>query len=300
MVSGEYRLRFVALINFAVMIVLVRICILTVFVLQSSTASAQAVTITDAATEAGTQNSHFSNAVQKPLPFELPATGIVNSPGTGRPLFSVNVKRGKLNGNWQSWFANGVTCDSGKLVNNLPDGEWVFRNEQGGIRSVRQYSADKFLRITNEMLHYHPKRSFYYLAALYQQNKRRALQFLDAGYSFPGSQSRKPVISVQQLVEENTSTGYAYQPVFVQCIHEGLYMNYFESGLVEDSGYYKDGMRTGKWIHRDTATPGWYQGAYLHDKRIKEWKHFDDQGRLTEIIHYRGGREVWRKKIKRG
>jgi len=240
------------------------------------------------------------NGVQRPLPFDLPSSGLVTSPGSGKPLFTAAVKRGKLNGQWQSWYTNGVALDSGRLVNNLPDGEWIFRSETGEILSVRHYSADKFTRITNEMQHYHPKRSFYFLAALFQKSKHQALQYLDAGYSFPDSRSRKPVSTLQQLAEENTLPGNAYQPVFVQCVHDGLYINYFSGGLVKDSGMYKEGLRSGKWIHRDTAQPGWFQGAYRHGLPVKEWKHYDQDGRLLEILFYdNAGRLHWRKKMNR-
>ena len=150
------------------------------------------------------------------------------------------------------------------------------------------------------MQHYHPKRSFFYLAALYQRNKAAALHFLDAGYSFPGSSTRTPVSTLKQLAEENTSPGYSYHPVFVQCVHDGLYMNFFSGGLVKDSGMYKEGMKSGKWIHRDTAQAGWFQGAYKHGLPVKEWKHFDQEGRLVEILFYdQSGRLSWRKKINR-
>jgi len=236
----------------------------------------------------------------KPLPYKLPSSGLINESGSTRILFSAEVKRGKLNGAWTSWYANGVICDSGRLVNNLPDGKWEYRNQKGEILAVRHYNADKFVRITGEMLHYHPKRSFYYLAALYQRNRAAALQYLDARYSFPDSRTGNPATTLRQLVDENISKEGGYRPVFVQQLHDGLYLNYFPGGLVKDSGFYKDGLRTGKWIHRDSAAAGWYQGAYLHDIRIKEWKHYDGQGRLLELIHYRSGKEVWRKKIKRG
>lgn len=240
------------------------------------------------------------NGVQKPLPFDLPASGLVTSPGSGKPLFTATVKRGKLNGPWQSWYPNGATCDSGRLVNNLPEGEWILRNEEGEIRAIRHYSADKFLRITNEMQHYHPKRNFYYLAAMYQKNKRQALQFLEAGYSFPDSRNTTTPATLLQLAEGNTSSGASYDPVFVQCVHDGLFMNYFPGGIVKDSGMYREGLRSGKWIHRDSAQSGWFQGAYKHGLPVKEWKHFDQDGRLFEILFYdQAGRLHWRKKINR-
>jgi antitoxin component YwqK of YwqJK toxin-antitoxin module len=237
----------------------------------------------------------------KALPFDLPQSGnLIAENGDQRLLFKVTVRKGKLNGAWQSWFPDGVVCDSGRLVNNIPDGKWVFRNAANEIIAVRQYSAEKFIRITNEMQHYHPKRSFYYLASLYQQNRSKALHFLDAAYSFPVNGGKRKIATLRQLAEENTASIQPYHPVFVQCLHEGVYINYFSGGLVRDSGSYKDGIRNGKWIHRDTATAGRHQGAYHNGIRVKEWKVFDESGRLNEIIQYdRTGRISWRKKINR-
>jgi antitoxin component YwqK of YwqJK toxin-antitoxin module len=288
-------------LNFAGMIALTKRLLLAGFCLSGYFAHTQPAALLESNTGVASFFSEESYpGVQKPLPYELPVSGIITTAGTGQPLFTATVKRGKLNGEWQSWFSNGVVCDSGRLVNNLPDGAWVFRNEKGEITGIRHYNADKFLRITNEMQHYHPKRSFYYLATLYQKNKRRALHYLDAGYSFPGSIFPKPVSTLQQLAESNTSSGTTYHPVFLQCVHEGLYMNYFSGGMVKDSGMYKDGMKSGKWIHRDTLQAGWFQGAYKHGLPVKEWKHFDQEGRLVEVLHYdQSGRLSWRKKINR-
>lgn len=280
------------------MIAFVRIVLLAISCLSGIVLPAQPTALAASVNDALPDD--VFTAVQKPLPFELPATGVVNAAATGKPLFSVSVRRGKLNGPWQSWYENGISCDSGRLINNLPDGEWIFRNEDGTIRAIRHYNADKFLRITNEMQRYHPKRSFFYLASLYQKNKRQALHFLDAAYSFPANRAGKPATSLQQLAEANTASAPVYDPVFVQCVHDGLYMNYFPGGIVKDSGMYKDGMKSGKWIHRDTAQTGWFQGAYKHGLPVKEWKHFDADGRLIELLFYdQSGKLHWRKKINR-
>jgi antitoxin component YwqK of YwqJK toxin-antitoxin module len=282
------------------MIAKARILLAAGYCLLSFIVSAQPVVLTEAGNDALLIPENLSNGVQRPLPFDLPASGIVNATGSDKPLFSVNVKRGKLNGQWQSWYSNGMSCDSGRLINNLPDGEWIFRNENGEIRAIRHYSADKFLRITNEMQRYHPKRNFYFLATMYQKNKRQALHFLDAGYSFPGSKNIKTATTLHQLAEENTTPGIVYNPVFVQCVHDGLFMNYFPGGIVKDSGMYREGLKSGKWIHRDSAHSGWFQGAYKHGLPVKEWKHFDQEGRLIEMLFYdQSGRLHWRKKINR-
>ncbi|HQV59412.1 MAG TPA: hypothetical protein PLO70_02855 [Chitinophagaceae bacterium] len=241
----------------------------------------------------------FSVLALKKFALPLPERAIISESYNGTRLFSVSVHGSKLNGNWQSWYATGVLCDSGRLINNLPDGEWKHWNEKGELLAIRHYSADKFQRVMQEMLRYNPKRSFFYLSELYQKDKQAALNYLTAAYSFPSGRSA-PVHSLKQLVISNISKSDSYRPVFEQSLQDGLYMNFFPGGSIRDSGYYKNGVRTGKWVHRDSADGPWHLGAYQHSIKIKEWKYYDKNNKLLELIVYDNrGHINWRKKINR-
>ena len=244
-------------------------------------------------------NQVFSVLALKKFSLPLPERATISETHNGARLFITSVKGAKLNGAWQSWYPTGVLCDSGRLVNNLPDGEWKHWNEKGELLAVRHYSVDKFQRVTDEMLRYNPKRSFFYLSELYQKDKQAALNYLTATYSFPSGRSA-PVHSLRQLVISNISKSDNYKPVFEQCLQDGLYMNFFPGGVIKDSGYYKNGVRTGKWIHSDSADGYWYQGAYQNNIKIKEWKCYDKNNKLLELIFFDNkGRINWRKKINR-
>ncbi|MFZ1311594.1 MAG: hypothetical protein WAR38_01950 [Chitinophagaceae bacterium] len=241
----------------------------------------------------------FSVLALKKFSLPLPERAIISESYNGTRLFSVSVHGSKLNGEWQSWYATGVLCDSGRLINNLPDGEWKHWNEKGELLAIRHYSADKFQRVMQEMLRYNPKRSFFYLSELYQKDKQAALNYLTAAYSFPSGRSA-PVHSLKQLVISNISKSDSYRPVFEQSLQDGLYMNFFPGGSIRDSGYYKNGVRTGKWVHRDSADGPWHLGAYQHSIKIKEWKYYDKNNKLLELIVYDNrGHINWRKKINR-
>jgi len=236
---------------------------------------------------------------QKKIPFTLPANGILLEHNEGNKLFATSSRNSKLNGAWQSWYGTGALCDSGRLVNNLPDGEWKHWNEKGELQAIRHYSADKFYRVTDEMLRYNPKRSFFYLSELYQKDKQAAINYLGTAYSFPSGRS-VVVQSLRQLVFSNISKSDNYRPVFEQCLLDGLYMNFFPGAVIKDSGYYKNGVRTGKWVHRDSAGGLWQQGAYHNSIKVKEWKMYDRNGKLNEIIFYDSkGYVQWRKKFNR-
>lgn len=244
-------------------------------------------------------NQVFSVLTLKKFSLPLPERATISETHNGARLFITSVKGAKLNGAWQSWYPTGALCDSGRLVNNLPDGEWKHWNEKGELLAVRHYSVDKFQRVTDEMLRYNPKRSFFYLSELYQKDKQAAINYLDAAYSFPSRRSA-PVHSLRQLVISNISKSDNYKPVFEQCLQDGLYMNFFPGGVIKDSGYYKNGVRTGKWIHRDSADGYWYQGAYQNSIKIKEWKCYDKNNKLLELIFFDNkGHINWRKKINR-
>ena len=240
------------------------------------------------------------STVHKELHYSLPSHTILQEFENDIALYKTETRRGKLNGTWQSWYKNGRICDSGRLVNNIPDGEWKYWNEQGELIAVRHYNSSKFHRVTNEMSYYHPKRNFYHLSSLYQKNKQAAIYYLSAAYSFPGSRQVPKSSSLKELVQNNISAPGFYKPVFEQCLHEGEYINYFPGGLIKDSGNYKDGLRQGKWIHRDSAEGEWWQGAYQDGHKIKEWKLYDKKGKLQEIYVYDNrGQLSWRKKITR-
>jgi antitoxin component YwqK of YwqJK toxin-antitoxin module len=231
--------------------------------------------------------------------FNRPSKGQWQEEHAGKPLFETHIKNKKLYGTWKSWYTNGQLCDSGYMVNNLPDGIWKYWNKDGTLIAIRQYSAAKYSRVKDEMLRYNSRRSFYYLASLYQHNRAQALHYLSAGYSFSFSKSNTTG-SPTKIVQANVNSGSGYAPVFAHCLHEGLYMNFFSNGAVQDSGYYKDGLKSGKWVHYESAAGISYQGRYLHGVRVKDWKLYNGAQKLQEVIHYDNkGMIEWRKKINR-
>ncbi len=219
----------------------------------------------------------------------------------GKPLFNAGIKKGKLNGAWQSWYTNGAVCDSGYMINNIPHGTWKYWDNKGNLLAVREYNADKYRRIKEEMMRYNSRRSFYYLAYMYQQKKTTALKYVTANYSFPGGKKAdRAGTGLKEVVQYNITDGNTYIPVFDNCLHEGQYTNYFSNGAIKDSGYYKDGLKTGIWVHYETAGGIHYEGRYENGIRIKDWRVYHANHRIRDVIHYDNkGKEQWRKTIGR-
>jgi antitoxin component YwqK of YwqJK toxin-antitoxin module len=202
-----------------------------------------------------------------------------------KPLFAARIKNGKLNGPWQSWYQNGLPCDSGNFVKGLPDGVWKHWNEKGQLLALRTYSADKHQRIDNEMIRFNPRRINYPLASLYQVNRQAALQYMKMSYSFPNAGEQITGLTLSELVTKNI-TGNNYRPVFDRTLHHGLFMNFYPDGRVKDSGYYRNGLRQGIWVHRDIEKATRQKGTYHNGIKVKEWRTYAESGKLLELVVY--------------
>lgn len=226
----------------------------------------------------------------------LPRNGLFSSVQEGRLLYQGNVKNYKLHGNWQSWYLNSQPLDSGKLVNGIPDGEWKLWDSSGNLIAIRHYEANKLQRVKEEMRVNHPKNWHYPLTGLYKQEGRTAMKYLQPGYSF--SFAAKQNVPVKKAVQIN-STGTVYYPVFKECLHDGLYINYFSNGMVKDSGYYKNGLKEGAWEHHMNSRTFW-KATYKNGKPSGEWKEYLLNGQLVQLIHFdTNGKETWRKRYEK-
>jgi antitoxin component YwqK of YwqJK toxin-antitoxin module len=238
------------------------------------------------------------NADKQEERFSFEKDGIITETLNARKLYSGNVRRKKLHGNWESWYQTGQLCDSGKLVSGLPDGEWKHWNEKGQLVALRTYSSDKYNRVQMELTRYTPRRAAYPLTVMYYKNRSAASRYLHSSYSFPHTIKRIDDQSLQQWVAANVTPGNVYHPVFDQSLHHGLFMNFFPDGQVKDSGYYQNGLRQGVWIQREASTGSSRMGAYKNGNRVKDWRVYAPSGKLVGMIFYNNkGEEQSRKRF---
>lgn len=243
---------------------------------------------------------HFRSSPATANSIHLPADGIITAYLNGQLLFKGQVKKQKLQEDWASFYRNSHKLDSGYLRNSVPDGEWKRWDSSGKLIAIRNYDADKLHQVKEEMRMAHPKRSFYSLTALYKINRSQAMHALTAGYSFSFSATQPLPQTLQQVVENNSTNENSYIPVFNECLHHGLYMNFFPGAITKDSGYYKNGLKEAVWLHRNSPAGNYYIGTYKNGIPIREWKLYNEAGRLLSIIFYnKEGREEWRKSIHR-
>jgi hypothetical protein len=183
------------------------------------------------------------------------------------------------------------------LVKGLPDGEWKLWDANGNLLAVRNYNTDLLLRIQQEIRLNHPRNDVYSITALYKKQGSAALRYLKPTYSFALPKPAK-FPSPAALVESNAQPNANYHPPFNECLHHGAYMNYYSNGQVKDSGYYKEGLKNGVWLHRTAANGSYWKGAYKHGHHVSEWKLYNVSGKLILLVFYNhSGEELWRKEM---
>ena len=212
--------------------------------------------------------------------FSLPSNGNVSGIRHRGIKFHGLVKNSRLHGEWKSWYPNDIRHEEGSLKNGLPNGEWKVWFPNGQLRYVRTYSADKYKRIRQEFHRPHPKMPNYGLTNIYLSDRKKALQFTRSSYSF----------------KEN-DTQDIHIPVFTNCLHHGLFINYNEDGSLRDSGVYKNGLRDGGWIESAGQNAGYFTGTYKNGQKTGTWKQYDQRKQLLKITQYSNGKQGWQKEF---
>jgi antitoxin component YwqK of YwqJK toxin-antitoxin module len=201
----------------------------------------------------------------------------------GQQAIILNTHRSSLHGVWQTWYQNGQLRDAGTFVHNIPNGEWRSWYATGKLRSIRQYDAHKMQMVEVAVRQRNPKLAFHPISqeAIRHPEKMKSLL--------------SPVLAIAGY-GRNAST---YEYPFEQCLHQGFYANYYENGTMQQSGYYKDGLKDGLWMqwHPDgtMVSSGYYQHGLLHGAK----KEFNSVGNMQKMTEYKHGKKVFEKKYSR-
>ncbi|QEC45957.1 toxin-antitoxin system YwqK family antitoxin [Pseudobacter ginsenosidimutans] len=206
----------------------------------------------------------------------------------GDTIFVSSVKRNQLQGNWMSFYKPGQVLDSGRMQKSVPDGEWKTYYPDGTLRTIRTYNAEKLAYVKNEILRKDGRSTFYALTGIARQNMNAAKHLMTASYSYhalDNDHSGEQLNSLSKRVERNASQN-SYHAPFNQCLHHGLYMNFFPDGKTRDSGYYKNGVRDGLWNEWNNDATVLAVGSYKQGRPNGDWKFYNKQGKLLYIQLY--------------
>lgn len=235
---------------------------------------------------------HFNHSVS------LTNKSIVILKSNTDTMVTAEYKRKVLHGRWMSWHRPGQLYDSGYLDKGIPDGEWKIYYQDGNLRYVRNYDAFLLRKIKNDILREN-RYSFYEIAALFKKNPGAAVKHFNAAISFTNhTPSDRYFTSLAERANQNTSTIHDYYPPFLESLHHGLYINYYPNGAIQDSGYYKYGLKEDIWQewleNGQIKMAGYYHNGYK--KGI--WKYYNNMGKLIALKEYNAkGKEVFFKRF---
>ncbi len=219
-------------------------------------------------------------------------TGLYVSLNAGSDTqFVGNFRKGRLNGEWMSWFNNRKVCDSGLLIDNVPDGTWKGWYANGHPRYILQFSARKLQSLKNELIK-QPKTKYFILA---NKAPEEASRHYDAQLLFGHKTAEikntvltkkvnHPVYNLETLkniVAENADgkNSSAYKPPFAEGLLHGQFTSFYINGAIKETGLYLNGLREGMWeefsLHQEKAV-----GTYRHGYRNGEWRYYSTQGKL--------------------
>lgn len=210
---------------------------------------------------------------------------LISQKENGDTLFISGVKRHHLQGNWKSYYRPGQLLDSGRMQRGIPDGEWKTWYPDGTIRSIRNYHAEKLAYVKNEIQRKDGRSSFFPLTTIAKKNMAAARHLMTASYSYHALDGSQSLNSLEKRVEQNASQD-TYLAPFSECLHHGLYMNFFPGGAVKDSGYYRNGVRDGLWREWNADATILATGAYKQGRPSGDWKFYNKQGKLLYIQLY--------------
>ncbi|RYG03029.1 MAG: hypothetical protein EOO02_09315 [Chitinophagaceae bacterium] len=230
---------------------------------------------------------------------------IVGLSAVGDTQFVAHYKRNKLKGNWVSKFDDDQLCDSGALKNNVPDGLWKSWYGNGQLRFIRSYDAFKLEKAKRDIGLRDSRAVSNPLATIAKKNLQAAYSYLHPDYSFHTLASQPKNFSthdawdnLNDMVSQNIAVSSAgYIPPFSECLHHGLYMNFYANGNVKDSGYYQNGLREGIWEEWVEDGNIKSQGFYSQGKKTNTWKFYSKDGKLKYMKAYnKNGKEIFRKR----
>ena len=199
--------------------------------------------------------------------------------------FEVHFLRKQLHGEWQSFFDSNQHCDSGSFIKSIPDGEWKTWYPGGQLKSVRNYSAKKYRYIRADIKRNHPKDQRYYITRLAKTNLNVMKHFKPM---YPQNGINTSLALLDKIIYNTNTQASHYIPPFSNCLHHGLFVNYFENSLVKDSGHFVNGLKHDLWTESSDDGKQRAFGFYHHSLKHGQWKYYDLNGelRFTETFNH--------------
>ncbi|HSC53907.1 MAG TPA: hypothetical protein VLC98_09815 [Phnomibacter sp.] len=197
----------------------------------------------------------------------------------GKQALVVQMRKTSMHGQWQTWYQNGQQRDAGMFVHNKPHGLWKSWYANGKLRSERQYDAHKMQMVELAVRQRNPKLAFSPISKQAIQQPQKLQQYFSANAG----------------LDKMSKLSASYEFPFAQCLHHGFYANYYENGVLQQSGYYKEGLKDGLWMkyaeQGNLNASGYYDEGRLHGPK----KEYNSSGALQKLSEYKHGKKLFEK-----
>lgn len=196
---------------------------------------------------------------------------------------------GKKQGYWQYfWKDTKVIKSEGAYKNDKKIGAWKYYYETGELMVLLEFLTDG---ITSNLKMYDIA-GYKMAEGLYTKGKR------EGNWYYYGADSMKVGEEVYknglkdglEKVYYRGSTKLYQQTMFVAGKKEGIYKQYFESGVLKRDGTFKNDTLEGKITYYHPNAKKLMEGQYIRGIRDGEFKYYDESGKLIETLHYTRGK----------
>jgi antitoxin component YwqK of YwqJK toxin-antitoxin module len=205
---------------------------------------------------------------------DLKGRNITGWYANGQKAISFSQKGNHLHGLWQAWYENGAKKEEGHFTNGYPDGTWQFWYPSGLLKSERSFSASKLQAINIASRQRNPK-----------------LQFVPHTGNEPSSKETAPL---SQSYFALPHSAFHMDLPFHKAVHEGVYRNFAENGMVIEQGNFANGLRDGQWLYHNQQLKQTLSGYYSYGTKNGPWKELVGD-RLVTLEEYKNGMLIHRK-----
>ncbi len=198
----------------------------------------------------------------------------------GQLAIVFHTRKSVLHGMWQTWYQNGQPRDAGSFLRSIPNNEWKSWYGNGKLRSIRQYDAHKLQMVEVAVRQRNPKLAFHTISQEAIKHPDKLKSLLSPGFTLIGS----------------SKNSASYNLPFETCFHNGFFANYFENGIMQQSGFYKDGLKDGLWMQWNADGKMISSGYYFHGTLHGAAKTYNNAGSIQKMTEYKHGKKVFEKK----
>ena len=224
----------------------------------------------------------------------------------------LSIKGENFNGSYKKFYPNGALMEEGKYIEDIKDALWLTYFENGNISSKinfidqagMYYSYYKSGEILQEGYFVNGKKHGMWTQYYLSGNKKNEIEYLDGDVNI-----NNPLIKYKE--DESVLSSQFVKIIDEKIVNDGLYIEFFETGIVKKRGIYTNNTKSGNWfeyyddgsifseIFYDNGSglfKSYYpskklllKGKYKNNERDGKWTKYFENGNKSWEYHYLSG-----------